>query len=109
MGLARAQEGDQTKIKVKVRLNLHGLVTVENAHQIVEEDVEEAAPKAGDTPMQVRSATAAARNRPPSPNAIAVAVVGDNPMQVRSTMPAHRDHHPSLPLPLPFPLTTADV
>lgn len=52
------QEGEQTKIKVKVLLNLHGLVTVESAHQIVEEDVEEAAPKAGDTPMQVSNTIA---------------------------------------------------
>ena len=59
-GLVVAQgpfaEGEQAKIKVKARLNLHGLVTLENAQQLVEEDVEEAAPKAEDTPMQVSSA-----------------------------------------------------
>ena len=49
-------EGEQVKVKVKARLNLHGLVTLENAQQLVEEDVEEAAPKADDTPMQVSSA-----------------------------------------------------
>ena len=46
-------EGEQAKIKVKARLNLHGLVTLENATELVEEDVEESASKADDTPMQV--------------------------------------------------------
>lgn len=48
-------DGEQAKIKVKARLNLHGLVTLEGAHQLVEEDVEEA-PKGADTPMQVWTA-----------------------------------------------------
>lgn len=51
-------EGEQARIKVKARMNLHGLVTLENAHQLVEEDVEEAPPKAADTPMQVSEANA---------------------------------------------------
>ena len=50
------------KIKVKARLNLHGLVSLESATQVLEEEVEEAqAPDAadakekdGDTPMRVR-------------------------------------------------------
>jgi len=54
--------GGTAKIKVKARLNLHGLVSLESATQVIEEDVEEAqaadaAPakeKDGDTPMRVR-------------------------------------------------------
>ena len=56
--------GGTAKIKVKARLNLHGLVSLESATQVIEEDVEEAqatdaAPakeKDGDTPMRVRIA-----------------------------------------------------
>jgi len=54
--------GGTAKIKVKARLNLHGLVSLESATQVIEEDVEEAqaadaAPakeKDGDTPMRVK-------------------------------------------------------
>ena len=54
--------GGTAKIKVKARLNLHGLVSLESATQVIEEEVEEAqAPDAapakekdGDTPMRVR-------------------------------------------------------
>ena len=53
--------GGSAKIKVKARLNLHGLVSLESATQVIEEEVEEAqAPNAadakekdGDTPMRV--------------------------------------------------------
>jgi hypothetical protein len=53
--------GGSAKIKVKARLNLHGLVSLESATQVFEEEVEEAqAPDAaaakekdGDTPMRV--------------------------------------------------------
>jgi hypothetical protein len=64
--------GGSAKIKVKARLNLHGLVSLESATQVFEEEVEEAqAPDAaaakekdGDTPMRVGH-RALQRSRPP--------------------------------------------
>ena len=62
MPCATVQEvpaGGTAKIKVKARLNLHGLVSLESATQVIEEEVEDAAAPAakekdGDTPMRVR-------------------------------------------------------
>ena len=40
---------DKAKLKVKVRLNLHGLVTVESVQQVEEEEYEEVVKKAPKT------------------------------------------------------------
>ena len=39
------EDGSKAKIKVKVRLNLHGILGVESVQQIEEEDYEETASK----------------------------------------------------------------
>mmetsp|Transcript_9470 Transcript_9470/g.34743 ORF Transcript_9470/g.34743 Transcript_9470/m.34743 type:complete len:813 (-) Transcript_9470:278-2716(-) len=43
---------DKAKLKVKLRLNLHGILSVENAHTIEEEEVVEAEPMATDAPKE---------------------------------------------------------
>ena len=39
------EDGSKAKIKVRVKLNLHGIVGVESAQQIEEEEYEETVPK----------------------------------------------------------------
>lgn len=43
-----SEDGSKAKIKVRVKLNLHGIVGVESVQQIEEEEYEEAAPKKPD-------------------------------------------------------------
>jgi heat shock protein 4 len=48
------EDGSKAKIKVRVKLNLHGIVGVESAQQIEEEEYEESAPKEAAKPNKVR-------------------------------------------------------
>lgn len=49
------EDGSKAKIKVRVKLNLHGIVGVESAQQIEEEEYEETVPKEAAKPNKVRT------------------------------------------------------
>lgn len=47
------EDGSKAKIKVRVKLNLHGIVGVESAQQIEEEEYEDTVPKEAAKPNKV--------------------------------------------------------